>query len=125
MMKAEMDGRRILRMAKDLTAVASAEVVGPAKFGPRGAELVIDRLTQLSDRGDRGQWAYSVFGDLAPALAFSGVDNPGRFWAEVDTAADAREAGRQIPRSLVDLASRDDSWRPSDDIGSRRVPSAR
>ena len=125
MMKAEMDGRRILRMAKDLTAVASAEVVGPAKFGPRGAEMLIDRLTHLSDRGDRGQWAYSVFGDLAPALAFSGVDNPGRFWAEVDTAADAREADRRIPRSLVALASGDDSWGPSDDLSSRSVPSAR
>ena len=38
MMKAQMDGRRILRMAKDLTTEAAAEVVGPAKFGPRGSQ---------------------------------------------------------------------------------------
>jgi choline kinase len=106
MMKAEMDGRHILRMGKQLTDHAAAEVVGPAKFGPAGAELVVRRLSQLTAAGDRSCWAYSVFGDLAPSLALAGVDNPGCFWAEVDTTADAADADRHIPRSLVQLAKR-------------------
>ena len=126
MMKARMDGQRILRMAKDLTVDASAEVVGPAKFGPRGAELLIDKLTELTERGDRGRWAFSVFGELASSLALAGVDTPaGSFWAEVDTAADAREAHRRIPSSLVDLASREDAWRPENEVSSRSAAADR
>ena len=106
MMKAEMNGRHILRMGKHLTDNAAAEVVGPAKFGPAGAELVVSRLSELVAAGNRGCWAYSVFGDLAPSLPLVGVDNPSCFWAEVDTAADAAEADRRIPRSLVQLAHR-------------------
>jgi L-glutamine-phosphate cytidylyltransferase len=106
MMKAEMNGRHILRMGKQLTDNAAAEVVGPAKFGPAGAELVVRRLSQLTAVGDRGRWAYSVFGELAPTLPLAGVDNPGCFWAEVDTTADAVEADCRIPQSLVHLAKR-------------------
>jgi choline kinase len=116
MMKARMEGRRILRMQKDLTFEASAEVVGPVKFGPCGADVLINRLAHLTEAGDRGRWAYSVFGELASELALAGVDNPGSFWAEVDTAADAREANRRIPPTLVELASREDSWRSSDEL---------
>ena len=101
-----MNGRHILRMEKHLTDNAAAEVVGPAKFGPAGAELVVRRLSQLVAAGDRSRWAYSVFGELAPSLPLAGVDNPGCFWAEVDTTADAAEADRRIPRSLVQLARR-------------------
>ena len=63
-------------------------------------------VSSLSRRGDRSRWAYSVFGELAPSLPLAGVDNPGCFWAEVDTTADAAEADRRIPRSLVQLARR-------------------
>jgi choline kinase len=105
MMKAEMRGRRILQMSKRLTRGVSAEVVGPARFGPSGAEALIDRIGRLADSGDRGRWAYSVFGELAGELSFTGVDNPGAFWAEVDTVADAEEAARRIPRSMVRLAA--------------------
>ena len=114
MMKAQMDGARILRMGKQLTTDAAAEVVGPAKFGASGAELVVQRLVAAPSGGDRNRWAYGVFGDLAPQLAFAGVDNPGCFWAEVDTVADRRDAQHRIPRSLVDLAARDaGSHRPT------------
>ena len=50
MMKAEMNGRHILRMEKHLTDNAAAEVVGPAKFGPAGAELVVRRLSAARSR---------------------------------------------------------------------------
>jgi choline kinase len=116
MMKAEMEGRRILRMGKRLAAGAAAEVVGPAKFSASGARLVVDRLTQLTAAADRNRWAYAVFGDLAPELALAGVDNPGCFWAEVDTVSDQRNAERRIPRSLVGLAARDAGAADSSEI---------
>jgi choline kinase len=105
MMKARMEGRRIVQMGKRLTTDAAAEVVGPAKFGPRGAEVLVERLGQLVAAGEKNNWAYSVFGELAGALTFTGVDNPDAFWAEVDTVADFEEAGRQIPDSLIRLAA--------------------
>jgi choline kinase len=104
MMKAEMHGARIVRMAKRLTTGASAEVVGPARFGPGGAEALIDRLGHLVRSGERNRWAYSVFGELAEDLSFTGVENPGAFWAEVDTVADADDATRRMPPSMVRLA---------------------
>ncbi len=106
MMKAEMDGRRILRMGKRLTEGARAEVVGPAKFGPSGGAKLVHALDALHAAGDHNRWAYGVFGDLAKDLGFVGVENAGRFWAEVDTAADAEEAERRIPETLVELAMR-------------------
>jgi choline kinase len=105
MMKARMEGRRIVQMGKRLKTDAAAEVVGPAKFGPRGADIVIEKLGQLVAVGEKNSWAYSVFGELANALAFTGVDNPDAFWAEVDTVADFEEAGRHIPESLIRLAA--------------------
>jgi choline kinase len=105
MMKAQMNGRRIVQMGKRLNTGAAAEVVGPAKFGPSGAALLIERLGQLDAAGDRNRWAYSVFGELADSLSFAGIDNPGAFWGEVDTVADAEEAGRRIPQSLIRLAA--------------------
>jgi len=121
MMKADMDGQRILRMGKHLTSGA-AEVVGPAKFGPSGAERVIRRLAELTAAADRNRWAYAVFGDLAPELGLAGVDNPGCFWAEVDTVADQRDADHRIPRSLVGLASRDGRTANSSEVS--RLPAA-
>jgi len=105
MMKAQMDGARILRMGKNLTSDAAAEVVGPAKFGPNGAARLIDALEGLQASGERNRWAYGIFGELATELAFTGVDNPGAFWAEVDTVADAQDAERRIPRRMIDLAA--------------------
>lgn len=106
MMKARMDGARIREMGKHLTAGAVAEVVGPAKFGPEGAARLIAALDRLQAEGARNRWAYAVFGELADEIAFTGVDNPGCFWAEVDTVADAQDAERRIPRRLVKCASR-------------------
>jgi choline kinase len=102
MMKATMDGPQILRMGKQLTE-GVAEVVGPAKFGAAGAALLFNELDRRVASGQRNQWAYGVFGELAADLSFSGVDNPGCFWAEVDTVADAEDAERRIPRRMIEL----------------------
>ena len=106
MMKARMDGARIREMGKHLAAGAVAEVVGPAKFGPAGAARLIDALDRLQTGGERNRWAYAVFGELADDIEFTGVDNPGCFWAEVDTVADAQDAERRIPKRLVKCAAR-------------------
>ena len=104
MMKATMSGARILTMGKQL-ADGVAEVVGPAKFGADGAACLFEDLDRRVGAGQRSQWAYGVFGELAETLSFSGVDNPGCFWAEVDTVADARDAERRIPRRMIDLVA--------------------
>jgi choline kinase len=121
MQKAQMEGRQILQMGKHLPVeIAAAEVVGPAKFSAEGAARIVERLDDLVAAGDRNRWAYEVFGSLAKDLAFSGVDNPGCFWAEVDTAAEALEANQRIPRALVDFADGRVSTPPR--IERRRAP---
>jgi choline kinase len=121
MQKAQMDGRLILQMGKHLPAdVAAAEVVGPVKFGAAGAARIIERLDELVQAGDRNRWAYEVFGTVGPEIAFSGVDNPGCFWAEVDTATEALEANQRIPRALVDFADGRISAPPR--VERRRAP---
>ena len=107
MMKARMDGARILAMGKQLSHDAAAEVIGPAKFGREGAALIIRHLSQLASEANRNRWAYSVFGELAPELEFVGVDNPGCFWAEIDTLADHEIAEGRLPASLIELARHD------------------
>ena len=107
MMKARMQGSRILAMSKGLTEEAAAEVIGPAKFGRAAASVLLRRLSELAAESDRNRWAYSVFGELASETQFAGVDNPGCFWAEIDTLADHEAAERRIPVSLVDLARRE------------------
>jgi choline kinase len=121
MQKAQMDGRLILQMGKHLPAeVAAAEVVGPVKFSAAGAQRIIQRLDELVQAGDRNRWAYEVFGSVGPEIGFSGVDNPGCFWAEVDTATEALEANQRIPRALVDFADGRISAPPQ--VERRRTP---
>lgn len=106
MLKAQMDGTRILRMSKDLATDVAAEVVGPVKFGASGARQVVARLDELIAAGERNRWAYEVFGGLSERIRFAGVDNPGRFWAEVDTPGEALEANQKVPRELREFVDR-------------------
>jgi choline kinase len=123
MQKAEMDGRQILRMGKHLPAeISAAEVVGPAKFSASGAARIIERLDRLVASGDRNRWSYEVFGSVAKEIAFSGVDNPGCFWAEVDTAAEALEANQRIPRALVEFADGRGMMSAPPQVERRRAP---
>jgi L-glutamine-phosphate cytidylyltransferase len=104
MQKAEMDGTRILAMSKSMPAErAAAEVVGPAKFSSEGARTLIEHLDALVAAGERTRWAYEAFAEVARRRPFVGVDNPGCFWAEVDTPADLIEAGQRMPSHFVDF----------------------
>jgi choline kinase len=106
MMKAQMAGRQIMRMSKQLAPeFAAAEVVGPAKFSAAGAQRIIQYLDEVIGSGERGRWAYDVFGTLAEELRFSGLDNPGCFWSEIDTPEDAERATQRMPRALVDFVA--------------------
>jgi len=121
MQKAEMDGDQILRMNKHLAeSAAHAEVVGPAKFDATGAARIIDHLERFVAAGDRNRWAYEVFGLAAEGIGFAGVDNPGCFWAEVDTPSEALEASQLVPSTLVDMAGR--RIDPAPPIERRRAP---
>ena len=104
MQKAEMDGTRILRMSKSMPAeMAAAEVVGPAKFSADGARELIASLNDRIASGERTRWAYEAFAELATRRPFVGVDNPGCFWAEVDTPADLIEASQRIPSHFIEF----------------------
>jgi choline kinase len=104
MLKAEMDGERILRMSKTMPAeLAAAEAVGPAKFSAQGARHIVSYLDALVERGERSRWAYETFGDIAHDRMFMGVENPGCIWAEVDTPTDLLEASRRIPSQFADF----------------------
>ncbi len=106
MMKAQMAGRQIMRMSKRLAPEwSAAEVVGPAKFSAAGARRIIEYLDDVIGAGERGRWAYDVFGTLAEELRFSGLDNPGCFWSEIDTPEDADRATQRMPRALVDFVA--------------------
>jgi len=104
MQKAEMDGNRILRMSKSMSAeLAAAEVVGPAKFSAEGARVLVDYLDDLVRSGERSRWAYEAFAEVARLRPFVGIDNPGCFWAEVDTPTDLIEASQRMPAHFVDF----------------------
>jgi L-glutamine-phosphate cytidylyltransferase len=104
MQKAEMDGERILRMSKTLSAeLAAAEVVGPAKFSAEGARHIVSYLDALVAGGERSRWAYEAFAEVARDRSFMGVDNPSCIWAEVDTPTDLIEASQRIPTHFVDF----------------------
>jgi choline kinase len=104
MQKAAMEGKRILRMSKGMPIEdAVAEVVGPAKFSADGARELIAHLDELVSAGERTRWAYEAFAEVARRRPFVGVENPGCFWAEVDTPADLIEAGQRMPSHFIDF----------------------
>jgi choline kinase len=104
MQKAAMDGDRILRMSKNMGAAdAAAEVVGPAKFSADGARRIVAYLDGLVAAGERSRWAYEAFGEVARERPFIGIDNPGCFWAEVDTPGDLIEAAQRMPSVFIDF----------------------
>ncbi len=104
MQKAQMEGARILRMSKSMPAdAAAAEVVGPAKFSANGTCELITCLNDRIAAGERTRWAYEAFAELATRRPFVGVDNPGCFWAEVDTPADLIEATQRIPSHFIEF----------------------
>jgi L-glutamine-phosphate cytidylyltransferase len=104
MQKAHMDGARILRMSKSMPAeTAAAEVVGPAKFSADGARELVAYLDDLVNSGERTRWAYEAFAEVAARRPFVGIDNPGCFWAEVDTPGDLIEASQRIPSHFIEF----------------------
>ena len=106
MFKVEMHGERIFCLDKNLDHnLAAAEAVGPAKFSPRGARELIKHITSLVHKGERNQWCYKVFSDIAKYYSFFGVENPRYFWAEIDTRVDLVMARKMLPSSFTDFLS--------------------
>ena len=78
-------------------------MVGPAKFSADGTRELITCLNDRIAAGERTRWAYEAFAELATRRPFVGVDNPGCFWAEVDTPADLIEATQRIPSHFIEF----------------------
>jgi L-glutamine-phosphate cytidylyltransferase len=108
MQKAHMQDNRILKMDKNLSQeLASAEVVGPAKFSAEYANKIIQHITNLVDNNEKNQWAYEVFSNIAKDNRFIGIQNPGCFWKEVDTIMDLVNANKNIPPNFIDFKDYD------------------
>ena len=102
MQKARMEGNRILSMDKNLSpALTTAEVVGPAKFSAERAKQIIQHIGNLIDKGEKNQWSYEVFSNIAKNNKFIGIENPGCFWAEIDTLSDLVNANKNIPSNFI------------------------
>jgi len=102
MKKIVLQGNNIVRMDKKLPEnEADAEAVGPVKFGKEGSKKIISMLESLTEEEKAREWAYGLFSKFASTNSFVGVDNPGYFWAEIDTASDLIEANQNIPPDFM------------------------
>jgi len=103
MFGAHMDGERILKIDKKLPEhLMAAEAVGPAKFSPAGASRVFDHIEELIAAGEKNRWCYDVFSRIAKDHHFMGIENPGHFWAEIDTPEDLAWATENMPHNFMD-----------------------
>ncbi|MFY9457486.1 MAG: phosphocholine cytidylyltransferase family protein [Candidatus Spechtbacterales bacterium] len=104
MVKAQMRGKRIIHASKDLAAhLAGAEVVGPAKFSRQGAAQFMDHIEAPIKAGDKNRWFFYSLGDFGKANNLIGVENPGYFWAEIDTPEDLSAAREKTPANFIEI----------------------
>ena len=95
MFKAELNGNRIIRLDKKLAPnECDAEVPGPAKFSREGARRVFMKLDEHIANGDKSQWCYTIFSEIAEGIDLVGIDVERLPWVEVDSLEDLEEARR-------------------------------
>lgn len=102
MVKAQMNGKRIIHASKDLAAhLARAEVVGPVKLSHQGVDQFINHIEAPIKNGDKNRWFFYSLGDFGKENELIGVENPGYFWAEIDTPEDLSAAREKIPANFI------------------------
>jgi choline kinase len=104
MLKAQMEGDKIIHMSKDLPLeLTAAEAVGPVKLSPTGAKKFIDYIGSLIAKGDKNHWFFYMLSDFAKKYHFVGATNPGYLWTEIDTPDDWAHANNKIPYNFTEL----------------------
>jgi choline kinase len=93
-MKVELDGRRLVRIGKDLLPdQVDAESIGMILFRDRGPMIFRDALeTALRDPSSQRKWYLSVIDELAQTMAVQTCSTVGLQWCEVDYPADLKSA---------------------------------
>ena len=93
-MKVELDGRRLVRIAKDLLPdKVDGESIGMILFRERGPMIFRDALEKaLRDPSSRKKWYLSVIDELAQTMPVQTCSTQGLQWCEVDYPADLKLA---------------------------------
>lgn len=95
MFKAKLNGNRIIRLNKELAPnECDAEVPGPVKFSKEGARKMFIKLNEYIANGDKSQWCYTIFSEIAEGIDLVGIDVERLPWVEVDSLEDLEEARR-------------------------------
>lgn len=98
MVKAKTRGKRIIHMSKEIPErLASAQVIGPVKFSPRGTVRFLNHIESQIKKGERNHWFFYTLGEYAAHHRFVGIENQGYFWAEIDTPSDLAWARKYTP----------------------------
>jgi choline kinase len=93
-MKVELDGRRLVRIGKDLLPdQIDGESIGMILFREPGPMIFCDALEKaLRDPSSQRKWYLSVIDELAQTLPVQTCSTGGLQWCEVDYPADLKLA---------------------------------
>ncbi len=92
-MKVKVRGGRVVDISKAMNpAEADGENVGIAKFGPAGAQLLIEKMDALIAGGSRRDWAPRAFLDFASERPLHAISTRGYPWIEIDFPEDYHRA---------------------------------
>lgn len=95
--KALIGAGQIIELTKQMDQNrVSAVAPGPVKFSKRGRNILFNVLDKIIHHGDKSQWCYSIFGQIAGDIQLRSVDISGLPWIEIDTLEDLEQARKMI-----------------------------
>jgi choline kinase len=111
-MKVRVRGGRVVDISKTLHPdEADGENVGIAKFGARGAAVLVEEMTELVNSGAVRDWLPAAFARFCRRRTLHAVDHRGFPWIEIDSPEDYWRACTHVAPA-VDLPGRG-AWRSS------------
>ena len=107
-MKISVRCGRVVDISKTMLAdTADGENIGIAKFGPDGAKVLVDEMTQIVNGGDRMSWLPEAFRRFAKRRTLHAVDARGFPWIEIDSPQDYWRACTHVAPALETPARQD------------------
>jgi choline kinase len=117
-MKVKVRWGRVMAISKELDPdEADGENLGIVKFGPDGAEALVEIMDRLVAAGGLREWAPRAFGEFARAHPMHAIGTRGFPWIEIDFPEDFERAVRDV---LPEIESDEDD----DRLDTGRVPTA-